>query len=139
MAVLNREDARVLIQLGGKSSLPGDESGTREIIDKVTKKTNLLVTKNLVVDVLLGTAILDTNVRKMFPKRRRIMMTQGETIDILDEVPRKKDKWATVSMQIQEVHKSLPSTSPLQNCRVCSQVTLQQKTKTSVVVRSNES
>ena len=104
-----------------------------------TMFVGFLVADNLAVDVLFGTAFIDTHVKTISPKRRRITMTQGGTTGILDDVPGKQQRDVTAMTRDRNEGDEHDSKRPATHCRVCRKVTLKARTETPVMVRSNDS
>lgn len=135
----NWEGARVFIQIRGRATPAGDGSGKiRVAMGEAPMDVAFLVGDSLAVHLLLCKEFIGTHVSKISLKRRRIKMTEGATVGILDGVLWEEDGNENPTMQDQQVEKSSFSRNLLKKCSEFCQLTFQRKTKIPEMVWFND-
>lgn len=140
MVTSHREDTREFVQRIRKDTSPGKGMVKLSLtVGEATMEVGFLETDSFAADVILGTAFIDSHVRKISSKGRRVTMTQGETAGIVDSIPTKRDGHATAKIRNHHVNKAKSSSSSVKHSWVFRQVTLKSRTKSIVLVRSDDS
>lgn len=118
----------------------GDGSGETESDHELshTMYVGFRVAENLEAHVLLGTAIISTEIRTIYVISGHIVMNSVWANGVVDDLPRKGDGATTVGMQPQQVDERRFRTSLSRDCRIFCKVTLKPGTETSVIVQSDD-